>query len=57
MWRSPSEDESARSAQEVGGGEELSSGVSVYIWKGTVVGVIWPIGSGKSTFLRALKRH
>jgi len=34
----------------------LLSGVSVDIWKGTVVGVIGPSGSGKSTFLRALNR-
>jgi len=37
-------------------GMSLLSGVSVDIWKGTVVGVIGPSGSGKSTFLRALNR-
>jgi ABC-type phosphate transport system ATPase subunit len=37
-------------------GRSLLSGVSVDIWKGTVVGVIGPSGSGKSTFLRALNR-
>lgn len=37
-------------------GTSLLSGVSVDIWKGTVVGVIGPSGSGKSTFLRALNR-
>lgn len=37
-------------------GTILLSGVSVDIWKGTVVGVIGPSGSGKSTFLRALNR-
>jgi len=37
-------------------GATLLSGVSVDIWKGTVVGVIGPSGSGKSTFLRALNR-
>lgn len=37
-------------------GTNLLSGVSVDIWKGTVVGVIGPSGSGKSTFLRALNR-
>ena len=37
-------------------GMKLLSGVSVDIWKGTVVGVIGPSGSGKSTFLRALNR-
>jgi len=37
-------------------GTSLLSGVSVDIWKGTVVGVIGPSGGGKSTFLRALNR-
>jgi len=37
-------------------GTSLLSGVSVDIWKGTVVGVIGPSGSGKSTLLRALNR-
>jgi len=37
-------------------GTSILSGVSVDIWKGTVVGVIGPSGSGKSTFLRALNR-
>ena len=50
IWRSPSESESARSAEE---GKRI---LSVEIWKGTVVGVIGPSGSGKSTFLRALNR-
>ncbi|GLJ21644.1 hypothetical protein SUGI_0403070 [Cryptomeria japonica] len=37
-------------------GASILSGVSVDIWKGSVVGIIGPSGSGKSTFLRSLNR-